>query len=49
MPSSWRRCTLVFHIYSATKLERAKRTPFAKLDRRTKTLRDPHTRDAGTR
>jgi uncharacterized protein (DUF488 family) len=31
----------VFHIYSPTKLERAKRTPFAKLDRRTHTLRYP--------
>ena len=31
----------VFHIFTPTKLERAKRTPFAKLDRRTRTLRYP--------
>ena len=31
----------VFHIFTATKLERAKRTPFARLDRRTRTLRYP--------
>jgi uncharacterized protein (DUF488 family) len=31
----------VFHIYTPTKIERAKRTPFAKFDRRTKTLRYP--------
>ena len=33
----------VFHIHTPTKIERAKRTPFAKLDRRTKTLRYPAT------
>lgn len=31
----------VFHIFTPTKAERAKRSPFAKLDRRTKTLRYP--------
>jgi uncharacterized protein (DUF488 family) len=31
----------VWHIYSPTKVERAKRTPFAKVDRRTRTLRYP--------
>src|SRR6185369_5855868 len=31
----------VFHIFTKTKLERAKRTPFARLDRRTRTLRYP--------
>ena len=31
----------VFHIFTATKLERAKRTPFARLDPTTKTLRYP--------
>ncbi len=31
----------VFHIFTPTKVERAKRTPFAKLDRRTKNLRYP--------
>lgn len=31
----------VFHIFTATKAERATRTPFAKLDRRTRTLRYP--------
>lgn len=31
----------VSHIFTATKIERATRTPFAKLDRRTKTLRYP--------
>ena len=31
----------VFHIFTATKAERAVRTPFAKLDRRTRTLRYP--------
>lgn len=31
----------VFHIFTAGKLERAKRTPFARLDRRTRTLRYP--------
>jgi uncharacterized protein (DUF488 family) len=31
----------VIHIFTATKAERAKRTPFAKLDRRTRTLRYP--------
>jgi uncharacterized protein (DUF488 family) len=31
----------VSHIFTATKVERATRTPFAKLDRRTKTLRYP--------
>ncbi len=31
----------VQHIFNATKVERASRTPFAKLDRRTKTLRYP--------
>jgi uncharacterized protein (DUF488 family) len=31
----------VFHIFTPTKAERATRTPFAKLDRKTKTLRYP--------
>lgn len=31
----------VFHIFTPEKVERAKRTPFAKLDRKTKTLRYP--------
>ncbi len=31
----------VFHLFTPTKAERATRTPFAKLDRRTKTLRYP--------
>lgn len=31
----------VFHIFTPAKAERAKRTPFAKLDRRTRTLRYP--------
>lgn len=31
----------VFHIFTPTKVERAKRTPFAKLDRKTRTLRYP--------
>ncbi|MBZ0231862.1 MAG: DUF488 domain-containing protein [Deltaproteobacteria bacterium] len=31
----------VFHIFTATKAERARRTPFARLDRRTRTLRYP--------
>ena len=33
------------HIFTATKVERATRTPFAKLDRRTRTLRYPVTAD----
>lgn len=31
----------ILHIFTPTKVERATRTPFAKLDRRTKTLRYP--------
>jgi uncharacterized protein (DUF488 family) len=31
----------VFHLFTPTKAERASRTPFAKLDRRTRTLRYP--------
>ncbi|MGE0546085.1 MAG: DUF488 family protein [Kofleriaceae bacterium] len=34
----------VSHIFTETKIERAKRTPFAKLDRRTQTLRYPKPR-----
>lgn len=34
----------VFHIFTPTKAERATRTPFAKLDRRTRTLRYPATK-----
>lgn len=33
----------VHHVFTATKTERAKRTPFARLDRRTRTLRYPAT------
>jgi uncharacterized protein (DUF488 family) len=39
----------VFHIFSPTKLERAKRTPFARLDSKTKTLRYPAPRATSTR
>lgn len=39
----------VFHIFTEAKAERAKRTPFAKLDRKTKTLRYPVTRDQKSR
>lgn len=35
----------VFHIFTPTKAERATRTPFAKVDRRTRTLRYPWTSD----
>ncbi len=37
----------VFHIFTAKKAVRATRTPFAKLDRRTKTLRYPR-QDGGS-
>jgi hypothetical protein len=43
------RGVAVFHIFTATKAERAKRTPFAKLDRRTRTLRYPSGIDGAIR
>lgn len=39
----------VFHIFTPTKLERAKRTPFARVDAKTKTLRYPAPRSTSTR
>lgn len=35
------RRVIVWHLFTATKRERAERTPFARLDRRTHTLRYP--------
>ncbi|MGE0871114.1 MAG: DUF488 family protein [Kofleriaceae bacterium] len=39
----------VNHIFTPTKIERAKRTPFAKLDQKTRTLRYPRPRTKSSR